>query len=163
MVKSLHKHAKMINLLSTVDGFKIILGNCMVNIACLLVLGLVLRGAPDYPEDLDRSEMADTIFLLLLLMHLTLSIVTITSLYISDTFDSVMSLCLFGVVFMVIKLCNEWLYMPDRNLTIINVEQREFETWLWIEVLLIWASIGGSIIYILWCRLFGCPQPGCMA
>ena len=44
----------MINLLSTVDGFKVILGTWIINATAFLILAFVIR-PPEYEDDPDRQ------------------------------------------------------------------------------------------------------------
>ena len=142
----------MINLLSTVDGFKVIMGGWIVNLAALMTLVLAIRTPPDYgddtDEDINRTLHAKLIFSGLVLMHTFLCVVKYLSLHVTRWFwDLLVLLSLINIVIM-IYICQRWLYIDDRDLSTLTDEQYKFQMWLWTELMLVYASIAGSAIYI---------------
>ena len=141
----------MINILSTVDGFKVIMGSWIVNLAALLTLLLAIRSPPDYGEDSQRTYHAKLLFSGLVLIHLFLGIVKYVSLFLSRVFwDWIVLFCLVNIVVMV-YICQNWLYIDGRDINDLTPEQYKFELWLWTELMLIYTSIASSAIYITAC------------
>ena len=71
----------MIELISVVDGFNVILGSWIVHIAAFLTLILSIRGAPNYEDDPEKSKQATIVFTALALLHLLLGVAKYISLY----------------------------------------------------------------------------------
>ena len=60
--------------------------------------------------------------------------------------NAILMIC---VVFVTATLCQSWILPPDgENWYSLTSEQKEFETWLIIEFLLILSYIGSAMIYI---------------
>ena len=105
----------MIELISVVDGFNVILGSWIVHIAAFLTLILSIRGAPNYEDDPDKSKQATIVFTALVLLHLLLGVAKYLSLYKSTYFNNKMTFFIMLMVFMTCNLCQNWVFIGEQD------------------------------------------------
>ena len=88
---------------------------------------------------------------LLIVMHAITSFVKLWSLYIGTYFWDKQTIMMLFVVGVQILLCRNWLYDEERE-SLLNVplkdEQKKFETWIYLEYILVYSNIVGAIQYI---------------
>ena len=137
-------------LLSTVDGFKIVIGSWIINLAALLAMLIAIRAPPAYDDPYLDKEATWT-YCLLILMHAIMSFVKVWSLYIGTYFWDKQTILMLFVVGIQILICRNWLYNEDRDslLTVpLTDQQKKFETWIYLEYILIYSNVAGAIMYI---------------
>ena len=137
-------------LLSTVDGFKIAIGSWIVNLAALLAMLIAIRAPPAY-EDPELDEQATWTYVLLVLMHAIMSFVKLWSLYISTYFWDKQTILMLVVVGIQILICRNWIYNENRDSLLyvpLTDVQKKFETWIYLEYILIYSNIVGAMMYI---------------
>ena len=146
---------------SIVDGFNIVIGTPVTNIAAFFVLCIVIRKPPHYTKDSNKSADqlnydARLIFSILIIAHFFTAIFML--LLRSQRFrNNVVSLVSIFMALWSVILCNisgGWSF-PRRTTTTPrqdlweNEKQYQFEIWLFYENVLIWSYIFGTMVYLL--------------
>ena len=111
---------------------------------------IAIRWPPAY-DDPDLDKTATWTYVLLICMHAIMSFVKLWSLYLGTYFWDKQTIMMLFVVGVQILLCRNWLYNEDRE-SLLNVpltdSQKKFETWIYLEYILIYSNIIGAIMYI---------------
>ena len=143
----------MVNLISTIDGFRVVIGSWMIHIAELLVIIISLHKPPVYPTE-ERTTEATWLFCWLCIMHFGMAVIKLDTMYHSTAMWETITICLMLVCATMNWLCQSWLYPAEYYGSDPQTrEQKKFETWLWIEYAVFWATIFTSCIYGLACFL----------
>lgn len=111
---------------------------------------IAIRAPPAY-DDPELNEQATWTYVLLIVMHAVMSFVKLWSLYIGTYFWDKQTLLMLFVVGVQIILCRSWLYNEERasfSYVPLKDEQKKFETWIYLEYILIYSNIAGAIMYI---------------
>ena len=126
----------------------------LTNLAALLTLAIVIRGAPEY-DDPDRRNKAVGIYWALFCSHLVLFIAKLSSFvkipWLSDFITTKLTLLTLGELIILSYLCSSWVYsrpineLEDLELTL---DQSRFESWLLVEMLLVVGYIAGGVVYL---------------
>ena len=140
----------MIELISVVDGFNVILGSWVVHLAAFLTLILCFAGRlPKYEGDPDKTKQATIMYALLVFLHLVLAVVKFISLYRNTYFNNKMTIFIMIMVFMTCELCQNWVFDRGEDINTLTKDQIKFERWLWIELQFIISFIFGGIFFLL--------------
>ena len=140
----------MIELISVVDWFNVILGSWVVHLAAFLTLILCFAGRlPKYEGDPDRTKQATIMYTLLVFLHLVLAVVKFISLYHHTYFNNKMTIFIMIMVFMTCELCQNWVFDRGEDINTLTEDQIKFERWLWIELQFIISFIFGGIFFLL--------------
>ena len=142
----------MIFLKSVIDGCQVILGTYLLHLAALITMVICIR-IPEYENDETRNSQAVTIFWLLLAMHFVLAVYQYLRLFWIESLDMAGPILMFGVVVIMTDLAGTWFFRLDKDETSMTLEQRVFEQWLAIELILLASYIGCSSFYILVCKI----------
>ena len=73
----------MLNLISVIDGFKVVIGGFVQNLAIVLTLAIAVR-PPVYEGDADRTNDARWVYALLIIFHLVLALVRYFSMFVTN-------------------------------------------------------------------------------
>ena len=101
----------MLYLKSSVDGFKVILGGFCLNLVIFLTLVTAIR-PPEYPDE-DRTIQARNLYIMLVIYHLSFTVIK----YLSDIiypkfFRDKSAIIMIFAVALLTYLCQDWLYLP---------------------------------------------------
>ena len=73
----------MLNLISNIDGFKVVIGGFVQNLAIVLTLAIAVR-PPVYEGDEDKTSDARWVYALLILFHFVLAVVRYASMFMTN-------------------------------------------------------------------------------
>ena len=111
---------------------------------------VAIRAPPPY-DDPVLDKASNWTFVLLIFMHAITSFVKLWSLYFGTYFWDKQTILMLFVVGVQIILCRNWLYNDARDPLYINPltdMQKKFETWIYLEYILIYSNIAGAVMYI---------------
>ena len=94
----------MVNLISTIDGFRVVIGSWMIHIAELLVIIMSLHKPPVYPQE-ERTTEAAWLFGWLCIMHFIMAAIKLHTMYHSTTIWEIITLCMMAVCATMNYLC----------------------------------------------------------
>ena len=101
----------MLNLKSSVDGFKVVLGGYVFNFVVFLTLCIAVR-PPQYPTE-EKTNEAKWLYALLIVYHFTFSLIKYLTLGAAPKFfrDKLCYIMICAISLMT-YLCQNWLYQP---------------------------------------------------
>ena len=69
----------------------------------------------------------------------------------TNAFRIYQSMFIFFSIYLIVYICQNWVFRPDRDVisTMEDERQKMFETWLDIELLVVYTNILGAIFYTL--------------
>ena len=111
---------------------------------------IAIRAPPAYDDPYLDKEATWT-YCLLIFLHAIMSFVKLWSLYLGTYFWDKQTLLMLFTVGVQILLCRNWIYNEERESLLyvpLTEEQKKFETWIYLEYLLIYSNIAGAILYI---------------
>ena len=111
---------------------------------------IAIRAPPTYEDEFLNREAMWT-YGLLCVMHAIMSFVKLWSLYIGRYFWDKQTILMLFTVGVQILLCRNWLFNEERaslESIPLNKDQKKFETWIYLEYILIYSNIVGAIMYI---------------
>ena len=121
-----------------------------MNLAQALTMLFILTfRLPDYPDDEQRHKRARLIFVGLLVYHIGFAAVRYVSQNVTDRIRILQSVFIFVTIYMFSYLCVDWIYRDERDFSKMSEKQRDFEVWINIELLVLYASILGAGFYTL--------------
>ena len=142
----------MLNLKSSVDGFKVVLGGYVLNLVVFLTLCIAVR-PPQYPTE-ERTNEAKWLYALLIAYHFIFFLIKLLIMGKAPKyFRDKIALIMICAISLLIYLCQKWLYQPGAARPVLTKKQEAFEKWLWIEVLLIYGQMFSATIYSI-CHSF---------
>ena len=95
-----------------------------------------------------RTDSAKVIYTVLFLYHLMFSTIEMLVEWRYDKWvRSQWTILLVITVYLVIYLCQNWVYVPGRDLSALTPRQELFEQWLWVEVCLIYGKMASAILF----------------
>ena len=135
------------------DGFNVILGSYLTQLAAFLTMVLVIRTPPEYETpDSDRTFRAKIIFSFLVLLHLTLAIFKYVIIWVTARLWEKMPYFMFTVVLTAALIQQNWIFDSEgffHDWDSKTPEQKKFEAWLALELIIIGGYICGGSLYIL--------------
>lgn len=143
----------MLNLKSVIDGFKVLLGSIIIHAASLITMITMCFTAhpPTYTgeDGAQKTESAKTLFVCLLLLHLTLAIVKYLQMFVNDHLIMINAVFMMVVVYFTCVLCKNWLYKEGGRTAPAELtpEQAQFDCWLWIELLAVMSCLCCGMVY----------------
>ena len=101
----------MLNLKSSVDGFKVVLGGYLLNLVVFLTLVIAVR-PPEYPTE-ERTNEAKLLYGFLIVYHFAFAVIKYLVLNIAPKgFRNKFALIMICAISLLIYLCHSWLYQP---------------------------------------------------
>lgn len=136
----------MLNLISVIDGFKVVIGGHIQNLCVVLALAIAVR-PPEYPGNEEMTSKAKWVYGGLICFHLLLAVVRFCSMFVTNKLRDKQSIFMLLSVFVITYLCQNWVYFGALEFDSSTKEGREFLMWLWIEVLLFYSTIVSGFVY----------------
>ena len=131
------------------EGFFVILGTTYTHIAALLTLLFIVKTPPAYTHE-ERNTNAQIVYSMLIVYHVMLAAVDYMALWKTRYFQDKIYFFMMFVIILTSYLCGEWVYSrPPGTVQDISEEQKKFELWILVEVILIWAYIFGGAVFML--------------
>ena len=151
----------MKNFTSIVDGFNIVVGTPLTNIAALIVLCCVIQKPPYYEKDSPEPKTADelnenarAIFACLIIAHFFTAIfrILLRSKRFRNYVVSLVSIFMGVWAVLVCVISNDWMNVRAVTTPALllweNEKQYQFEIWLWLEGVIIWSYIFGTMTFL---------------
>ena len=140
---------------STIDGCRVVMGSWVTHLAMLATMVIFIRKPTVYPDE-ERNRDSYFLFVWLCLMHFFMAVVKFHTLYYSPAMWWTISTCMLVICATINYICQYWLFETEYYGEITetgekspSVDQKQFETWLWIEYGVFWSTIFTSFIYSL--------------
>ena len=120
-----------------------------MHIAAWLAMCIFIR-APEYEEDPERNKEAKRIYWVLIIFHIVMAFIKFHSTFLSKYFWDKMTTFILILCVLITYLCGNWVYNPPKHdIEPASEEQQRFESWLFIELILVIAYISGAATYII--------------
>ena len=135
---------------STIDGCRVVMGSWVTHLAQLLTMVIFIRKPAEYPTE-ERTRDSYFLFIWLCIMHFVMAVIKLHTLYFSPLMWWIISLCMLVICATINYICQYWLFESEYygNTPVPSTDQKQFETWLWIEYSVFWSTIFTSFIYSL--------------
>lgn len=96
------------------DGFLIVMGSWVVNLAAFLTMLTAVWNSPEY-DDKDRQAEAETIFFCLLVQHVAFAVIKYVTLYHSEIFEKWSTILVILQLVLMCYILRDWVYYVDAD------------------------------------------------